>query len=259
MLTLCSRDLQKFVWLVPALSIVLGGCVTTGDTADSNPLAAAAAAVAAIVTPEKPENLSPEERQMRQDSNVFRNTVLGGVATGATIGAVACILKYGTDDLDKCAAIAAVGGIVGAMDGYLTAKKQEASRQKVREIDLITEEIEERNAGIRKMVNSSHKVVEQNRKRIEEVKLQVAQNEVQEERLADEQKRLQANIDVMDKTITTLMEDKAAYEAIANKLEQDGENVAGLRSKVESMKLQIAALEQERNALEEINQTVRIG
>jgi hypothetical protein len=255
MLTLRSRNLRKFLWLIPALSVVLGGCVTTGDTADSNPFAA----VAAIFTPEKPEDLSPEERQMRGDANVFRYTVLGGAGTGAAIGGLMCILNYGTDDLDKCAAYAAVGGLVGAMDGYLTAKKQKASRQKVHEIDLITEEIDERNARIRKMVDSSHKVVEQNRKRIEEVKQQVAQNEVQEERLAEEEKRLQANIDVMDKTITTLMEDKAAYEAIANKLEQDGENVAGLRSKVEIMNLQIAELEQERNELEKIYQTVRVG
>ena len=252
MLTLRRHDSWNFLCMLPALSIMLGGCVTTGDTADFNPLAA-------IFAPETPAELSPEERQMREDANVFRNTVLGGAATYAGAAGLLCILEHGTDNVDKCAAYAAVGGLVGAMDGYLTAKKQEASRKKVREIDLIAEEIEERNAGIQKMVDSSRKVVEQNRERIEEVKQQVAQNEVQEERLAEEQKRLQANIEVMNSTIATLMEDKTTYDALADKLEQEGENVAGLRSRVDSMSLQIAALEQERNALEEINQTVRIG
>ena len=252
MLTPCSPDCRKLLWMIPALSIVFAGCVTTGDTADSS-------SIAAISSIEPHEDLSPEERQMREDANVFRNTILGGTATGAAVGALVCILKYGTGDLEKCAKYAAIGATVGALDGYLTAKKQEASRKKVREIDLITEEIEEKNAEIRKLVESSHKVVEQNRERIEEVKLQIARNEAQEELLVEEQKRLQANIDVMDRTIDRLEKDRKAYAALADRLEQDGDDVAGLRSGVDSMNRQIAALERERNALEDINRTVRIG
>jgi chromosome segregation ATPase len=109
------------------------------------------------------------------------------------------------------------------------------------------------------MLDSSRKVVEQNRERISELQKQVAQNEVSEEQLAEEQKRLQANIDVMNRSIKNIEQDKQTYQALADQLEKEGQDVAGLRSQVESMNLQIAALEQERNALEEINQTVRIG
>lgn len=254
MLNLRKCQSWKFVCLIPALLIGLAGCVTTGDTADSNPFAA-------LFPTKEPKNLSPEERQMREDANVFRDTVLGGAATIAGVAGLACMLEHGfdRDNLKKCAAYAAVGGLVGAIDGYRTAKKQEASRNKVREIDLITQEVEQRNAAAQRMLESSRKVVEQNRERISEVKQQVAQNEVREEQLAEEKNRLQSNIDVMNKSIGTLEQDKQTYQALADKLEMEGQDVAGLRSQVESMNLQVAALEQERNALEEINQTVRIG
>ena len=258
MLNLRNYQSWKFVCLIPALSIGLAGCVTTGggDTADSNVFAP----ILEFFSP-KDENLSAEERQMREDSNVFAKTVLGGTLTIGALAALACGLEHGfdKDNLKKCAAYGAVGGLLGAIDGYRKAKIDEASRNKVREIDLITQEIEERNAAARRMLDSSRKVVEQNRERISELQKQVAQNEVSEEQLAEEQKRLQANIDVMNRSIKNIEQDKQTYQALADQLEKEGQDVAGLRSQVESMNLQIAALEQERNALEEINQTVRIG
>ena len=241
----------KLLLLLPVLPLLLGGCVTTGDTAGFNPFA--------FLTGQEPGDLTPEERELREDASVFRNTVIGGALTVGGEAGLQCILEWGPDELEGCASIAAIGGVVGAIDGYLTAKQQEASRKQVREIDLITQEIEERNAGIGKMVDSSRKVVEQNRERINEVKLQVARNEVREEQLAEEQKRLQANIKVMNRTIDNLMEDKTTYQVLAERLANDGTDVASLRSEVESMSLQIAALEKERDALEEINQTMRIG
>ena len=277
MLNLRNYQSRNFVCLIPALLIGLAGCVTTGgrDTSVSNPFSPIIEGANKIIATggeifekyvahtfsEPDENLSAEERQMREDSNVFAKTVLGGTLTIGALAALACALEHGFDEdnLGKCATHAAIGGVVGAIDGYRKAKIDEASRIKVREIDLVTQEIEERNAAAQRMLDSSRKVVEQNRERISELKQQVAQNEAQEELLAEEQKRLQANIDVMNRSIKTLEQDRNTYQALAQELETEGQDVADLRSRVESMDLQIAALEQERNALEEINQTVRIG
>ena len=43
-------------------------------------------------------NLTPAERQLREDETKFRNTVIGGVATGAVMGAVAGALFAGFFD-----------------------------------------------------------------------------------------------------------------------------------------------------------------
>ena len=247
--------------LVAALSLLLAGCGSAVDTGEPNAIA--------VLPSDEPSDLTPEEKQLRDDAYLFEKTVLGGAIVTAGPVALTCILSDGLPDfsnldsalekLEDCAAPTLVAGVVGAFDGYRTAKQQEAARKKVQEIDLITKEIEEKNAGIRKMVKSSRKVVEQNRERVNEAKLQVAKQEIQEEQLAEEQKRLQSNIAVMDRTIEHLKEDRTTYLALADQLEQDGQVVAGLRSEVETMGLQIAALEVERDALEDLNQTVRIG
>ena len=235
-----------------AVALLLVGCQTTGDSIASNPLA--------LLTPQETLELSPEEKQLREDAATFRNTVFGGALTFGGVTALACILSGKAEKPGDCLAPAVVGGLIGAIDGYRTAKKQEAARKQVREIDLITMEIEERNANIQEMVASARKVVAQNRERINETKLQIAQQAVAEEFLKEEQKRLQSNIHVISRTIETLKKEKATYDVLAQQLaEGGGDDVEGLRSQVESMGLQIAALEMERDALEEINQTTRIG
>ena len=247
------RRRLKRALLLPLLAppLLLGGCTAAGDGTWSNPFEK-------IFSP-APRDPTPEEREMQEDAKIFRNTVLGGAATVGAVVFLDCLLGRGTGEWKDCAAIGGVGAVVGAIDGYLTAKRQEASRRKVREIDLITEEIEEKNAGIRKLVESSRKVVEQNRERIGEVKLKIARNEVREEVLAEEKGRLEANIAVMDRTIENLTKDKETYRTLADKLEGEGRDVALLRENVESMEHRIAELEEQRDELEEINRAVRIG
>lgn len=247
--------------VIAALSILLAGCGSAVDTDRPNAVA--------VLPPDDPDDLTPEEGELREDEYLFEKTVLGGALAAAGPVAVTCMLSDGLPDLSDlgstleklkgCAAPAVAVGILGAYDGYRTAKQQEAARKKVQEIDLITKEIEERNAKIRKLVASSRKVVEQNRERINEAKLQVAKQEIQEEQLEEERKRLQSNIWAMNRTIESLKTERQSYLALADQLEQEGQVVAGLRSEVENMGLQIAALETERDALEDLNQTVRIG
>ena len=245
------RSKQAFLLPLLALPLLLGGCAANGDGAWSNPLER-------IFSP-APRDPTPEEQEMQEDAKIFRNTVLGGAATVGVVVLLDCLSRQGADEWKGCAAIGGFGAVVGAIDGYLTAKRQEASRRKVREIDLITEEIEEKNAGIRKLVASSRKVVEQNRERIGEVKLKIARNEVREEVLAEEKGRLESNIALMDRTIENLTKDRETYRALADKLEGEGRDVARLRENVEGMEIRIAELEEQRDELEEINRAVRIG
>ena len=247
------RRRSKRALLLPllALPLLLGGCAATGDGTWSNPFERTSSPA--------PRDPTPEEREMQEDAKVFRNTVLGGAATVGGALFLGCLLGRGTGEWKDCAAVGGVGAAIGAVDGYLVAKRQEASRRRVREIDLITEEIEEKNAGIRKLVASSRKVVEQNRERIGEVKLKIARNEVREEVLAEEKGRLESNIVVMDRTIENLTKDKNAYRTLADRMEGEGRDVSRLRENVESMELRIAELEEQRDELEEINRAVRIG
>lgn len=207
-------------------------------------------------------NLSEEERQLREDAEVFNETVAGGAVThGLLFGGlcVAAALLGGNDNMGQCAVMAGIGAAYGAVDGYLVAKRQEAARQQVREIDLVTEEIQEKNVSLRKLVETSRKVVAENRERLQDVRLKVAKNEVREEMLEEERRRLQSNVDVMNGTIAQLEKERDNYYQVAEQLEGDGRDTRQLEAEIRDMNQQIVALERERDALEEIDRAVRIG
>ena len=265
MLKLHSRDLRKFLCLNSALLVALAGCATIGDSEGSNPLDK-------FFTSGKLQDLSPEEREMRDDASEFRQNMLklklkiigGGMATVGGTAFVVCMAKHGADAvkkevIEKCVKVASVAAVAGAIHGWRVAQIQEASRLKVRELEFHRQKIEERNGHLRKYVESTRKLVEKKRERVDGLKDQSDQNEARKAQLEEEGRRLRENIEVMNGTISNLMLDRTTYQNLADELEREGKDVAGLRSQVEEMTLQIAALEEERDALEEINQTVTFG
>ena len=84
--------------------------------------------------------LSPAETQMREDQDRFNKTVFGGAVTGAVIGAGAGLVYSVITGQDSKArnktvlATTAAGAVAGGLDGYVTAKKEQAGRQQVREL-----------------------------------------------------------------------------------------------------------------------------
>ncbi|WP_416896963.1 MAG: hypothetical protein ACMVY4_15810 [Minwuia sp.] len=243
---------------VVAFPVLLGGCQTTGDSDGGGSLFDFGGS-----SSDDP-NLTPEERALREDAEVFNETVFGGAATGAVIAGGLCALgallgNNGGNALGRCAIMAGVGGAIGAIDGYMVAKRQEAARKQVREIDLVTEEIEAKNVKLRRLVDSSRRVVDQNRQRLEEVRIKVAANAAREDELRREKDRLEANIDVMDDTLENLRDERDNYEEVVRELRAGGQNTAQLEAQIGEMNQQIAALERERNELEAINRAVRIG
>ena len=123
----------------------------------------------------------------------------------------------------------------------------------------MTEEIQEKNVRLQRLVNTSRRVVEQNRERLEEVRIKVARNEVREEMLQEEQEKLRDNIKVMNQTLAQLEDERDKYYEVADELARDGRDTAQLEAEIRNMNRQIAALERERDALEELDRAVRIG
>ena len=139
---------MKRTWpviLTLALSLAITGCA---NAPGGRPGAANGAKAGSGSNCSDP-GISQAERVICEDNATFNKTMLGGAATGAGIGAVlgglGC-LAAGSKDPLACAAIGAVaGGIAGGIDGYVTAKEQEASRQNIRAIDAITNEVQAEN------------------------------------------------------------------------------------------------------------------
>jgi hypothetical protein len=195
------------------------------------------------------QNLTPEEQQMRADASVFDETVLGGAAMGAALG---CAVGYFWGGEAKDCLVGGIGGgALGALGGYLTATEQEAARGQVRQVDIVTRDINADNENLRRLVASASRVLDQNRQQAQLVKQKLARAELAEGELASMRARLRSNIAFMNETIVKLEEKRSQYVEAANSLAGKGQDTSGLRRRVGDMENHIAALIEYRDTLEE--------
>ena len=240
-----------------ALSITLQGCMGSGGDSDSS-------GGFSLFNSASDEDLTPEERALRKEADVFNETVFGGAATGAVLLGGLCVaaalLGGNSNNMGQCAVMAGVGAAVGALDGYLVAKRQEASRKQVAEIDLVTQDVEEDNRKIEKVNAQARKVRDQNLQRIRDAEEKRRNQQISAQQLADERERLNDNIEFLQETIDKLKKRRDQYYEAAQQLSADGKgSTAELQAKIDEQSRKIAALEEMKRDLEEANAVKRIG
>ena len=194
-------------------------------------------------------SLSPEERTLRQEAQVFNETVLGGAAAGAAIGGLTCML-FGSS-LGDCATEAAIGAAVGGIAGYVTASKQQAANEQVRATDIVTRDLHAENERLASLVATARRVLEENRASNEELRARIANNEAEAGEIDAQRRRIQSNVEVLNGVIANLNEKRSQYTEVAGNLDDEGEDTAALRKEVREMSEQIDLLVDYRTALEE--------
>lgn len=200
--------------------------------------------------------LSPQERQLCQDSEdtrTFNNTVLGGAALGAGLGAlvggIGCLLAHG--NTKQCIASAGggavVGGIAGGIDGYVTAKRQEAARQRVRAIDAVTNDVRMQNARLQRSVQNAQAVVDADTDRLAQIDGQRASGQLTLEQAMAERAKAENNKQKLDQLIASVEESRNDYQKAAVKTSQYSPD---FNAQIQQMNMQIAALTQQRDTLD---------
>lgn len=242
---------------VLALSIVLQACAGGRTDSDSS-------SGFSLFESSSDENLTPEERALREEADVFNETVFGGAATGALVLGGLCVaaalLGGNSESIARCAVLAGVGAAAGALDGYLVAKRQEASRTKVREIDLIVKDVEADNRKIEKVNAQAQRVRDQNLERIREAEAKRRSQQISAEQLATERQRLQGNIAFLQETIEKLEARRDQYREAAQRLSAEGSgSTKELQAKIDEQTQRIENLKQMKRDLEQANEVKRIG
>ena len=194
-------------------------------------------------------SLTENEQALRDDSQAFTETVLGGAATGALAGGGLCMLTG--KSLQDCLGAAAIGGALGAAGGYAVATKQAAANENVAQTDIVTRDIEADNQKLGKLVASTRNVVQENRAAVEALKARVASKEAEAGEVEALQARLRSNADLLNNTIGKLNERKDTYTETLASMEGEGEDTTALRQEVSEMEDQIAQLVEYRSALED--------
>lgn len=248
-----ARGLGRPVALALSASLALSACATTqrGDGGMGGGAAAgtSTASTPADCSPNNP-NLTAAERQMCKDADIFNETVAGGAMTGALIGgligALAGLASGGNGRSAAQGALigAVAGGVMGGVDGYVTAKAQEQSNNRVRMVNSMAADIEADNAKLEKLVESSRRVLEDSKQRIEKVNADYNAGRASLAQVQAENRRLAANRDRLEGWLKEARARRDNYVAAANQMRRGGASTQQMDAEIAQMNAEVAQLEQ---------------
>ncbi|MEI6559916.1 MAG: hypothetical protein WCO00_16055 [Rhodospirillaceae bacterium] len=228
---------KKYLSLLLASSLTLSACASTGGQ-DQGGCSGAAT--------------TTEERQLCADNEVFNQTIWGGVAQGALIGAgiagLGCALFGGRTKncLIAAGAGAAVGGAVGGLDGYSKAKEEEATKQNIRKVDAIANDLRTENARLAASLANARTVVKTDRARLAQLQRQVAAGQTSLAQARAERDRVQKHKETLDSMIANLEKRQDDYITAKN---TSGESSRDYEAQAAQLSRQIADLKSQRDAL----------
>lgn len=236
--------------LVAALVVVpLGGCKTM-ETIQSK------------FGGEPTVELSPAEKQMRDDKSKFDSTVFGGVVAGAAMGALAGGLMAAlgggtTKDIQKGVLVGAVaGGVLGGVDGYATAKKQRVGNNEVRAIQATVADMQQENGRLEQFVRSADSVLAEGKQRLASLKSDTANGKITAQNAEAVRKREETNIALVKGTLDKSRELRTQYQQAGQRMSADPATRKNLDQEVAVMDRQVAQLE--RN-LSEYNRALAVS
>jgi hypothetical protein len=200
---------------------------------------------------ESEKELTPAEKDLREDSDSFTETVAGGAIFGAILGAMALAALGALGNPGHAAqgatqgAImgAAIGGIMGGVDGYMTAKQRQNANNNIRMINSMADDVRKDNERLERLVKSSNEVLAQSRTQLEDIKAQVDQNQKTVAQADAERQRYEKNRDVMQTALDDLQKRRDNYAKASQQMRSRGARTADLDRQIEMLNKQIEQLE----------------
>jgi hypothetical protein len=238
---------RKTVALVLAGSMLVSACASTSGGGEGGESAQAS------TTAPDGSALTPDEQQLREDAQTFNVTVAEGALVGAGLGILTGVLIGATtgrvDNMVRYGIVGGVtGGIMGGVDGYMTAKAQEAGNNRVRMVQSMTRDVQQDNAKLQALIDSSNRILADSQQRLADIKQQAGQKTASLDQVRSEQARVAQNRDIMQSSLDTLKERRDNYQQAAL---QTGGDTRQLDQEIQRLNQQIAKLEQNVVAMNE--------
>ena len=248
--------------IILAVTLTASGCASTG-TNDPTP---SGWSLPAVFGGEPAQPLTPAEQRLREDNQVFNETVLGGIAYNALLGAAiagAYGLLSSDGDLGKAAIYAGIGagagGIYGAIDGYRTATKQEAARAQVREIDVMVDKVDAENARIEQSIQTTDIVIAETRAKLTEAQARLRKQEITAAEFERDLRHAESNVAELDQMIAGIEKRQAEFGSVADAMRQEGQDTRQLQAQIAEGQQKLAQLKSERDLLAQDLEVNRIG
>jgi hypothetical protein len=232
------------------LVVWLGACVTTNPLPWGQNNTEASAPDSPDATRNAPAPQTAAEKQLKEDEQRFYSTLMGGAFVGALAGAglgvAGCHLAgYRDARLRTCIAASTVtGGILGGVDGYVTAKREAAGRNEVRALNATIADVRQDNEKLRSYISNSDRVLAEGRVRLAALNRDLAQRKLTAAQADEARQREERNIESMMKTLENAKQSRANYLAASKQLGAgDAKSKRDLDGEIRQLNEQIARLE----------------
>lgn len=233
---------------VLAAGLLVGGCVTTGDTVGGLSMPAAPAWLGGAVGSTQTEataasDLTPAERRMREQSRAFQRTVWEGVLIGAGAGTLWGVVQR--DDAKDVLKKALIGGAVGGLAGAYIAHKQKQYSTKEDQLNAMVTDVRESNKQTQELIASAREVIAEDRRRLAAVEKRHKAGQATEAELAATRTRVSENKTVVAQATKGAREKSTMFQGAEREYRQQNPdaNTAPLQSEINAFNQQIETLD----------------
>ena len=204
--------------------VVLGGCAT--DRAGQS------------------ANLTPAQRELRQEADRFNQTVAEGAIAGAVIGGILGAIIADDDNRAAGAAIgAAAGAAVGGGAGYFVASQNRNYANQEQQVNAQIAAAQQDVARYRTIVQTTQQVVNQHKARIAQLNAQYSAGQVSLVQVQSEQSTMREDLTLIQSLIDENRMMVTSYDGEIESLRRQGQSTRDLQAARQ-------ALVAERNALQ---------
>ena len=232
----------RSVWFVVASAVLLNSCEQikqiTGKESCTDP------------------SLSPSQQQLCKDDSAYTQTIAGGAALGAVIGAaggaIGCAISHKANPL-VCGAVGlGVGLFAGGVAGYVVAKKQEATTNNRRAIDVVTDDVRQQNKSLRTEVNAARTVALEDQQKLSRIKTATRNGQMTADQAQAERSRIANDSKHMATIISHLEEQQNNFQNAGQQLNQPSgdynRQLADMRGQIDTLKHQKDTLDRAMSA-----------
>lgn len=194
---------------------------------------------------------TPAERQLRDDEARMQQTVIAGVVTVALQACaggvlVGVVLGESSKELKKnCLRWALLGAIGGGADAYRVATLERARNDRVRALQLATDDVRQDNERLQRLLASGERALADGRARLQSLRSEQAAGRIAAAEADAARQREAANIETLNRALEQARQTRAQYAAAGTQLQQGAPASRDLERQMDQMNRQIGQLERQ--------------
>ena len=231
---------QRMTWSAMALALTLSGCQTTGTTS---------------------ANQAPVDPRLANSSSAkfFSKSGWQACAGGALVGALACQLGNPSEKTQCMIAAGLVGCGVGMGANYYLDNQRSQYANAEDRLDATIADVRKDNQELQMLSDTARTVIADDKRKIEQIKRDIASNKVQREQAQKQIATIDANTAYLKKSLADVRTKQQEWTKVAAAERNSGARTDTLDAEIGKMQKQVAQLESEIDQLYRQRSSIQLG